>query len=389
MTSTLSTKEAEPPTGGVLGVFAHPDDETISAGGLLASAARAGLPVTVVMGTRGERGQVIPLDLAHLDGDPVGLAHQRTRELDRACAALGVRSHYFLDQVPGLATRRPARFSDSGMVWVRPGVAGPLPDAGPDALSTIPVEVTARLLAARLRVERPQVVITEDPRGGYGHPDHVHMHQTVMRAVELAQEASEVDDADDPLAGLEPWQVPVVVWMVEREDRYRAALHWLTEKVTHAPQFGTRGDVLATLPPTTELPTFVLPAEKVHLVVDTSAVLPAVTSALRAHRSQLQDVQLEEVARHDQPGRGWFAVANGLLLPLLGSTGLHLVPGFDRADDLFVEPVHHTMTEKIPVLERYSLAGTFGLARLDVRDRLADTHGVGRLAAFIGARLMA
>ncbi|GAA1627743.1 PIG-L family deacetylase [Georgenia ruanii] len=388
MASTLSTKEAEPPTGGVLGAFAHPDDETITAGGLLASAARVGLPTTVVVGTRGERGQVIPLDLVHLDGDPAGLAHQRARELARACSALGVRSHYFLDEVPGLAARRPARFTDSGMVWVRPGVAGPVPEAGPDALSAVPVEVPARLLAARLRVERPQVVITEDPRGGYGHPDHVHMHQIAMRAVELANEAGEVDDADDPLAGLEPWRVPVVVWVVAREDRYRESLRWLADKLTHAPQFGTRGDVLATLPPTTELPTFVFPPEKVDVVVDFAAVLPAVVSALRAHRSQLQDVQHEEVARRDQPARGWFAVANGLLLPLLGSTGLYLVPGFDRVGDLYVAPVHHSVTEKIPVLERYSLAGTFGLARLDVRDRLGDTRGTDRLAAFLGVKIV-
>src|SRR5690606_41323782 len=53
-------------TGGVLGVFAHPDDETLGAGTVLATAAAAGVPTTVVTATRGERGEVIPPELAHL-----------------------------------------------------------------------------------------------------------------------------------------------------------------------------------------------------------------------------------------------------------------------------------------------------------------------------------
>ncbi|WP_448071330.1 PIG-L family deacetylase [Georgenia yuyongxinii] len=392
MTSTQGTRTAELPTGGVLGVFAHPDDETLGAGGLLASAARVGLPVTVVTGNRGERGQVIPRELAHLHGDAPALVHERERELARACAELGVRAHLFLDQLPGLSARRPPRITDSGMVWVRPGLAGPVPDAGPDAQSTVPVEVAGRLLAGLVRRTRPQVVITEEPHGGYGHPDHVHAHQVTMRGVEMAADAGEVDDADDPLTGLEPWHVPLVVWAVESEIRMRAALHWLEEKLARAPQFGVRGDALATLPAGSDLPSLAFPASKVDLTIDTTAVLSAVVAAMRAYRTQLQNVHLEDLSRtaqRDQPACGWVAVSNGLLLPIMGSASMHVATGFDRMDELVVEPVHHAYTEQVPVAERYGLAGTFGLAALDVKNRLADTRGPARLAAFLGGTVLA
>ncbi|MPV36931.1 PIG-L family deacetylase [Georgenia subflava] len=370
MTDLHAISQAPLPTGGLLGVFAHPDDETLGAGGLLAAAARAGVGVAVVTGNRGELGEVIPAELAHLEDDRPSLAHHREHELARALTALGVRSHRFLDAVPGLAERRARHFTDSGMVWLRHGLAGPGTDAGADAFSAVPVEVAARLLAVLLREARPQMVVTEEPHGGYGHPDHVHAHQVTMRAVELAADASPVDDDDDPLTGLEPWDVPVVGWVVESEERYRAALHWLETRLEHHPQFGTRGDVLATIPATSEMPSMVVPADQVDLTVDITAVLPAVAAAMRAHRSQVQGIHLLDLTQPENRGQavcGWFAVSNGLLLPILGTASLRLAPGHDRVDEL-------THLRTIDGL---------------TRDRLTGWTGRDRLAAFVGGTVTA
>ncbi|NKY41079.1 PIG-L family deacetylase, partial [Cellulomonas septica] len=85
------------PVGGLLAVHAHPDDETLSTGALLATWARAGLPVMVVTCTRGERGEVIGDALAHLEGDEPALAAHRDTELAAALSSLGVADHAFLD----------------------------------------------------------------------------------------------------------------------------------------------------------------------------------------------------------------------------------------------------------------------------------------------------
>src|SRR6478609_7192343 len=102
-------------TGGVLAVHAHPDDETLATGALLATWAASGLPVTLVTCTRGERGEVIGAGLAALEGDGPALAAHREHELAAALAALGVGDHVFLDGGVG------PRYEDSGMAWLSSG----------------------------------------------------------------------------------------------------------------------------------------------------------------------------------------------------------------------------------------------------------------------------
>ncbi|UNX55668.1 PIG-L family deacetylase [Georgenia sp. TF02-10] len=371
MARTPPPDQAPLPTGGLLGVFAHPDDETLGAGGLLAMAARAGVGVAVVTGTRGERGQVIPADLAHLAGNGLALARRRERELAHALHALGVTAHRFLDALPGLTGQRPARFTDSGMVGARMGMAEPAADAGPSALAAVPLDVPARLLAAVVRSSRPQVVITEEPGGGYGHPDHVRIHEITMAAVALAADAPpQPDDAEDPLTGLAPWRVPVVGWLVESEPRYRDALHWLETTVREHPQFGVRGDALATFPADADLPSLVRDPAEVDLTVDVTPALAQIATAMRAHRTQVQSVRVLDLGLAENrglPACGWFAVSNGLLLPVLDTTSLQLAPGHDRTDEL-------QATREVD-----------GLAR----DRLGARRGTDRLAAFLGAEVAA
>ncbi len=315
----------------LLAAFAHPDDETIGAGGLLALAVEAGVDVSVVTATRGERGEVIPPELARLAGDPEQLARHRETELSSALAELGVHRHLFLDQVPALAEQRPARFQDSGMRWVRPGVAGPGEDAGPDAFTSVDLEVAARLLAVVIRHVRPTAVLTEEPGGGYGHPDHVHVHRATMRAVELAAapEVAPLGDEPDPLAVLSPWQVPAVLWVAQEETHLRAAVTELRDTLAHhAPRHAPDGTVLTVLDPGPELPGVAVPADEVAASFDVRPVAERLLAALRRHGSQLQAVAPIDGERLV----GHLALSNATLMPVLDRIYLRPAPGYDATE---------------------------------------------------------
>ncbi len=163
----------------VLLVHAHPDDESITTGATMAALVRAGAQVTLVTCTRGERGEVIG-PLSHLEGDGEALAAHRTGELAAAMRELGVTDHRFLGAGSG------ARFRDTGMVWAADGRAALPPDPGPDAFAAADVDAAAQHLLPVLHEVRPDVVLTYDAGGGYGHPDHEQAHRVAVRAVALA-----------------------------------------------------------------------------------------------------------------------------------------------------------------------------------------------------------
>ncbi|MFC4554101.1 PIG-L family deacetylase [Georgenia faecalis] len=320
----------------LLGVFAHPDDETIGAGALLALAARGGHDVSVVTCTRGERGEVVAPELAALRGDGPALAARREQELDAALVALGVDRHLFLDQVPGLAEHHPARFVDSGMMWVRPGIAGPATDAGRDAFSVLDVEVLATLLAVVVRQLRPTVVLTEEPGGGYGHPDHVQAHRVTMRAVELAAGAPGRHELVRFLDADQPWRVPTVAWVAMSREDVVVATDELAERLRGVDVRSATGEPLrppTPVPDDAELPSVVVPAGGIAATLDARGVVEDVLLALRAHHSQVQ-----AVAAVPTPGRlaGSFALADGALHPLLDRAYVRLAPGYALPADLLV-----------------------------------------------------
>jgi N-acetyl-1-D-myo-inositol-2-amino-2-deoxy-alpha-D-glucopyranoside deacetylase len=159
----------ELPARRLLLVHAHPDDESINNGVTMARYAAEGAHVTLVTCTLGERGEVIPPELAHLSGAALG-GHRRG-ELTAAMRALGVDDFRLLGG--------PGRFADSGMLG--------LPDNDdPGCLWQADVDRAAELLVEVIREVRPQVMVTYDPNGGYGHPDHIQAHRIAMRAVESA-----------------------------------------------------------------------------------------------------------------------------------------------------------------------------------------------------------
>jgi N-acetyl-1-D-myo-inositol-2-amino-2-deoxy-alpha-D-glucopyranoside deacetylase len=162
------------PEGGrrLLLVHAHPDDESIGTGATMAKYAAEGAQVTLVTCTLGELGEVIPPSLAHLAaGNEDRLGEYRIGELAAACAALGVTDHRFLGG--------PGRWRDSGMM----GTAG---NDDPRCFWQADLDKAADALLEVIREVRPQVLVTYDANGFYGHPDHIQAHRVARRAFELA-----------------------------------------------------------------------------------------------------------------------------------------------------------------------------------------------------------
>ncbi|MBT0770432.1 N-acetyl-1-D-myo-inositol-2-amino-2-deoxy-alpha-D-glucopyranoside deacetylase [Kineosporia sp. J2-2] len=284
-------------------VHAHPDDETIGNGATMARYAAEGVQVTLVTCTRGEQGEVIPPELAHLTADPDRLGDHRVSELASAMTALGVADHRFLGDpfVPG----RPAGevranggtvYADSGMAYDHDGGVVPSPNPPAGAFALTDVDEPAGQLAALLRELRPQVVVTYEPGGGYGHPDHVQTHLVTMRAVDLAA------------TGPDGWAVPKVYWSVQPESLTRAALRTLEQ---------SQGEDYRGPDPESRLPSVVVPDEQVTTAVDASDRLPAKARALRAHATQAV------VGATD----AWFALSNEVTQPLLGMEFYRLVRG--------------------------------------------------------------
>jgi LmbE family N-acetylglucosaminyl deacetylase len=142
---------------------AHPDDECIATGGVMARAKAEGHRVVLVTATRGEHGEIAPGVLE--DGEE--LWQRREREVAEAVRILGTDRHEFLGYV------------DSGMIGT------PENDA-PESFWQADLEEAAGRLAAILQQEAADVVTVYDDHGGYGHPDHIQVHRVGVRAAEIA-----------------------------------------------------------------------------------------------------------------------------------------------------------------------------------------------------------
>jgi N-acetyl-1-D-myo-inositol-2-amino-2-deoxy-alpha-D-glucopyranoside deacetylase len=156
----------------ILFVHAHPDDETVATGATIAHYAASGAKVTLVTCTLGEEGEIHVPALAQLEAAQADqLGGYRLIELDRACEALGVTDHRFLGGA--------GRYRDSGMM-------GLPANEHPRCFWKADLDEAAGHLVEIMRETRPQVVVTYDPNGFYGHPDHIQAHRVAMRASELA-----------------------------------------------------------------------------------------------------------------------------------------------------------------------------------------------------------
>ncbi|MFL5820640.1 MAG: PIG-L deacetylase family protein [Solirubrobacteraceae bacterium] len=212
----------------LLAVFAHPDDESLLAGGTLAACSASGVEVEVISMTRGER--------AVAGGAPAGAAELgavRELELREAAAALGVRRAECLD------------YPDGGLEWVAPGEG-------------------AGELAARISRRRPQAVITFGAEGLYWHPDHVAVHRLSTAAL-------------DATAGADPAASPPWVYAATWPDDLAARL------VSRLQAEGLPADIWGLDPAA-----FGVAAESITTVVDIRAFLEPKLRALSMHASQLR-----------------------------------------------------------------------------------------------------
>ena len=180
-------------------VHAHPDDESIGQGATMAKYAAEGRGVTLVTCTAGEMGEILVPELEHLAADKEdGLGEHRRGELDTAMAALGVTDHRFLG---GFGTYR-----DSGMKWHEDGHAIAADDIHDNAFWHADLTEAANHLVSVIREVRPQVLVTYDEFGGYGHPDHIQAHRVAMYAALLAAVPSYRHDLG------EPWDIAKIYW---------------------------------------------------------------------------------------------------------------------------------------------------------------------------------
>jgi N-acetyl-1-D-myo-inositol-2-amino-2-deoxy-alpha-D-glucopyranoside deacetylase/mycothiol S-conjugate amidase len=170
---TNSPPESERRT--LLAVFAHPDDESFGPGGTLAKYAAEGVDVWLVCGTDGEAGTIDAEMLAKY----ASKSQLRAAELCCAAQALGLRGVDWLG------------YRDSGM----PGTAD---NDHPNSLYQAPMEIVVAQIVAAIRSHRPQVVICDNSHGGYGHPDHIKLHQATVQAFHLAGDGSRFPEAGDP-----------------------------------------------------------------------------------------------------------------------------------------------------------------------------------------------
>ncbi len=181
----------------ILFVHAHPDDESIDNGATMAKYAAEGARVTLVTCTLGELGEVLVPELAHLSADHEDrLGPHRITELTAALRALDVTDYRFLGG--------PGRFRDSGMMGTQANDA-------PRSFWRADVDMAAALLVPVIRQVRPQVMVTYNEFGGYGHPDHIQTHRVAMRAAELAADP-QFTLADGSGADDEPHEIAKIYW---------------------------------------------------------------------------------------------------------------------------------------------------------------------------------
>lgn len=284
-------------------VHAHPDDETIATGATMARYSADGANVTLVTCTLGEEGEIVLPELAALAADQEdGLGQHRIGELARACAELGVADQRFLGGA--------GRWRDSGMM-------GAAANASPRCFWRADLAEATAALVSIIREVRPQVVITYNENGAYGHPDHIRAHDVTVAALPAAAEAGAFPEAGAP------WSVAKLYYTAMPRSVLQAGIDAVR---------ASGGDLFDGVTSADDVP-FAEPDETVTTRIDASGYLEQKLAALRAHASQV---------RMDGP---FFALADGGLRSAFAVEYYRLVRGergpgasddpLEREDDLF------------------------------------------------------
>jgi LmbE family N-acetylglucosaminyl deacetylase len=236
-----------------MAVFAHPDDETFGPGGTLAKYAAAGVEVHCICATKGEAGEV---PAAMLEGfGEVG--ELRAAELTCAARILGIKEVHFLG------------YRDSGM----PGSAD---NHHPRSLQQAKEEEVVEKIVALIRRLRPQALITFDPHGGYGHPDHVKIHRLATQAFFAAGDPNRFSHQREQ--GLAPHRTPYLYYTLVSRRVLRFWLLFLPLVGRDPSRFGLNQDI--------DLREVASWDQPVHVRIDVRPFLDKKIQAAACHRSQ-------------------------------------------------------------------------------------------------------
>ena len=258
-------------------VHAHPDDETINNGVTMAKYAKDGAQVTLVTCTRGEEGEVLVAELSNLASDKDDkLGQHREIELKDAMAHLGISDFRFL----GAPNKK---WRDSGMM-------GTPQNDRKDVFWQSDLEEAANELVKIILEIKPQVLITYDEFGGYGHPDHIKAHRVAMRAAEIAE--------------INGWKIEKIYW----NTMPRSVIQMGIEKMKEVGSDFFGAESVDDLP-------FAKPDELVTSVVHASEFVPQKLAAMKAHATQIA---------LDGP---FFALSNNLGLSVWGDEYYTIVKG--------------------------------------------------------------
>jgi N-acetyl-1-D-myo-inositol-2-amino-2-deoxy-alpha-D-glucopyranoside deacetylase len=258
----------------ILLVHAHPDDETINNGATMAMYAAGGAQVVLVTCTRGEEGEVLVPGLSHLASshdDSLGL--HREVELAHAMKELGITDHRYL----GAPDKQ---YRDSGMM-------GTEPNNRPDVFWQANLDDAALHLVKIIDEIKPQILITYDEIGGYGHPDHIQAHRVAMRAAELSI-----------------WQIEKIYWNTMPKSVLAESMAKMKEMGSDF--FGAES--------VDDLP-FAKDDIFVTTLIDGNEFVEAKLAAMKAHKTQIA---------LDGP---FFALSNNLGLQIWGDEYYTLVKG--------------------------------------------------------------
>lgn len=270
-------------------VHAHPDDETLTTGGTMAAYAARGTGVTLVTCTLGEEGEVLLPELAHLAAEHHdALGPHRLTELATAMEILGVADHRRLGG--------DGRYRDSGMV-------GTPANNRPDCFWRSDLLDAAIHLVQVIREVRPQVMITYDDFGGYGHPDHIQAHRVASYAAVLAAAPSFRPDLG------QAWEVAKIYWpAIPRGVMLRALDAMPVEQ---------REAILSDFDPRSA--PFLVDDELITTEIDAREFEPAKMDALRAHATQIDAdapfLAMSAVMGPDALGLEYFRLVRGQLVP--------------------------------------------------------------------------
>jgi N-acetyl-1-D-myo-inositol-2-amino-2-deoxy-alpha-D-glucopyranoside deacetylase len=225
-----------------------------------------GVGVTLVTCTGGEMGEILVPELEHLAADRDDtLADERRTELDNAMKELGVTDHRYLGGF--------GRYRDSGMQWHADGHAVPADDTHANAFWNADLTEAADHLVEIIREVRPQVLVTYDQFGGYGHPDHIQAHRVATYAAALAAVPSyrpELGESHD---------ITKIYWGAMSADRMRQSLRDLR----------AAGDTTTFegMDPDGPLPAFMVEDALLSTRVEGDAWADRKVAAMKAHRTQI------------------------------------------------------------------------------------------------------